>query len=86
MGPVHVVEQVPRSVVINQRRGLILVGGQSLPDGRFVVVGALKEFPAVSVTDALLLRRVEIHVINFSANRTGSPAGQALQQNTLVHA
>src|SRR5215472_793747 len=56
-----------------------------MKNGLVVVVGAPDEFCAMRVASLIVLRRVEIHVVDPPANRTNPPSSQPLQQRAGIH-
>ena len=73
---VEAAQQVLALVPVDQRLGLLVVDREALAHGLGLVVVALDQPRAVLVADALVLRRVELHVVDVLALRAGAPAGQ----------
>src|SRR5919112_2992202 len=75
-GAVEAHQQVLLVVPLDQRLGLVVVHGQPLADGLWLVVVALDEPRAVLVAHALVLRRGELHVVDVVPLRAGPPPRQ----------
>src|SRR5581483_783203 len=72
-------------VVVDQRRGLVLIDLEALADHFLVVVRALHELAAVVIADALLLRRAVVDVVEMAADAAGAPAREPLDQAVELH-
>jgi hypothetical protein len=75
MGRVHPDEDALVGVVGDQRRRLLLVDLQAMPDGPLLVVVTLEQRAPARVAFVVLLV-VELHVPDAAALAAGAPAGQ----------
>src|SRR3954451_5911766 len=71
--PVEAPQQAAIFVVVDQRLGLLMVGRQALLDLLRLVVGALVQRLAALVALALVLRRVEVHVVEVPLGALAPP-------------
>src|SRR5688572_18003995 len=64
-------------VIGDQRLGLLVVGGDAMPDGLFLVVRALHEWLARDVVLPRGFRRAEVNVVSAPGAGMHAPAAQA---------
>src|SRR5829696_5559229 len=70
---VEAAQQAPLLVVVLERLGLLVVGREALLDLLRLVVLALRERLAVLVAAALVLGRVELHVVQVAVRALAAP-------------
>src|SRR4051794_8902973 len=78
-------QQVALLVVLHERAGLVVVDLEPVLDGLGLVVLALLEPGAVLVADALVLRRVELDVVEVAVLDAHAAAGEAPDHLVVVH-
>src|SRR5271166_3434002 len=72
------------AVIIHQRQSELLVGLKALRDDLFRIVPALRQWGAVTITNALDFGRLEIDVVNQPAGGTRTTSGKPLQQLIIL--
>src|SRR5581483_4061734 len=72
-------------VVVDQRRGLLVVDPQPILDHVGLVIVTLNESRAVLVADAVVLGRIELQVVVVAGLHTYATAGQAANDLLVRH-
>ena len=61
---------------------MLFIHQQPLPDGLFIVVGAVNERAAVVIANPFDLRRTEVDIVNLAANLTLAAGGRLRRLQT----
>ena len=84
-GTLHGAQLALPAVVFHQRRGLGFIDLQPVGDGLLVVIGAVQQFTATLVTDAVDPGRRSIDIVHLATVTAGAAPGQALHEHIEFH-